>query len=294
MADFAFVRVERRGGCAWVTLDRPPLNLIVPEMIRGIKAAFEELREDPRVRAAVLTGSGRAMTAGMQLQFLRDLTAREAKAFIATLHDAIHTVHEAPFPTVCMMNGHCLGGGFELAMACDMRTAATEALMGLPEIRVGVPSVIEAALLPPLIGPARAAECLLTGESISARQALEWGLINRVAPSAELGQATAELIDRVLDCAPAAVRLQKELIIRWRNTNLRSAVEFGIDAFAQAYATEGDRGAAGGDAGLPRQAQAPLPLMTAMCPDGALNRAPRRVDDEAFSCCVMTGFARNM
>ena len=241
MADFEFVRVERRGGCAWVTLDRPPLNLIVPEMIRGIKAAFEELREDPRVRAAVLTGSGRAMTAGMQLQFLRDLTAREAKAFIATLHDAIHTVHEAPFPTVCMMNGHCLGGGFELAMACDMRTAATEALMGLPEIRVGVPSVIEAALLPPLIGPARAAECLLTGDSISARQALEWGLINRVAPSAELGQATAELIDRVLACAPAAVRLQKELIIRWRNTNLRSAVEFGIDAFAQAYATEEPR-----------------------------------------------------
>src|SRR6266852_4702908 len=132
MADFAFVRVERRGGCAWVTLDRPPLNLIVPEMVRGIKAAFE------------------------------------AKAFIATLHDAIHTVHEAPFPTVCMMNGHCLGGGFELAMACDMRTAAVEALMGLPEIRVGVPSVIEAALLPPLIGPARAAECLLTGDSISA------------------------------------------------------------------------------------------------------------------------------
>ena len=134
MADFAFVRVEQRGGCAWVTLDRPPLNLIVPEMIRGIKAAFEELREDPRVRAAVLTG-----------------------------------------------------------------------------------------------------------ESISARQALEWGLVNRVAPSAALGQATAELIDRVLECAPVAVRLQKELIIRWRNTNLRSAVEFGIDAFAQAYATEEPR-----------------------------------------------------
>ena len=81
----------------------------------------------------------------------------------------------------------------------------------------------------------------LAGDSISARQALEWGLINRVAPSAELGQATAELIDRVLECAPAAVRLQKELIIRWRNTNLRSAVEFGIDAFAQAYATEEPR-----------------------------------------------------
>src|SRR5437763_12707183 len=117
------------------------------------------------------------MTGGMQIEVLRDLTPSLAKAFITRLHEAIRAVHEAPFPTVCMMNGHCLGGGFELAMACDMRTAATGALMGLPEIRVGVPSVIEAALLPPLIGPARAAECLLTGESISARQALEWGLV---------------------------------------------------------------------------------------------------------------------
>lgn len=241
MSDLQFVRVERRGECAWVTLDRPPLNLIVPEMIRGIKAAFDELREDPRVRAAALTGSGRVTTAGMQLQFLRDLTAREAKAFIAMLHEAIHAVHEAPFPTVCMMNGHCLGGGFELAMACDMRTAATDALMGLPEIRVGVPSVIEAALLPRLIGPGRAAECLLTGESIRAGQALEWGIVNRVAPPAELERVTMALIDLILECAPAAVRLQKELIIRWRNTDLRSAVEYGVNAFAQAYATEEPR-----------------------------------------------------
>jgi enoyl-CoA hydratase len=236
-ADPPFVRVERRGGAVRVTLDRPPLNLIVPEMIRGIKTTFDELRADSRVRVVVLTGSGRAMTAGMQLQFLQDLSAREAKAFIGTLHDAIRAVHEAPFPTICMMNGHCLGGGFELAMACDLRVAAAEALMGLPEIRVGVPSVIEAALLPQLIGPARAAECLLTGESITAHRALEWGLVNRVVPLAQLEQATTELVDRILECSPTAVRLQKELIIRWRNTDLRSAVEYGINAFAQAYAT---------------------------------------------------------
>lgn len=241
MSDLTFVRVERRGGCSWVTLDRPPLNLMVPEMIRGVKAAFDDLRGDPRTRAAVLTGSGRAMTAGMDLQFLRDLTARQAKEFIATLHDAIHAVHEAPFPTVCMMNGTCLGGGFELAMACDMRTAAADTLVGLPEVRVGVPSVIEAALLPRLIGPGRAAEYLLTGQSITARQALEWGLVNRVTPSTGLERVTAELIDRILECSPSAVRLQKELIIRWRNTDLRSAVEYGINAFAQAYTTEEPR-----------------------------------------------------
>jgi len=240
-SEYAFVRVKRRGGCAWVTLDRPPLNLIVPEMIRGIKAAFDDLREDPKVCAVVLTGNGRATTAGMQLQFLRELPARDAKAFIASLYEAIHAVHEAPFPTVCMINGACLGGGFELAMACDIRTAATDALMGLPEVRVGVPSVIQAALLPLLIGPGRAAEYLLTGESIRAHQALEWGLVNRVAPAGELHRVTTEIVDRMLACAPSAIRLQKELMIRWRNTNLRSAVEYGINAFAQAYATDEPR-----------------------------------------------------
>ncbi|HEV8439012.1 MAG TPA: enoyl-CoA hydratase-related protein [Methylomirabilota bacterium] len=236
-----FVRLERRDRCAWVTLDRPPLNLIIPEVIEGLKAVFAELREDPRVRAAVLTGSGRAMTAGMQLEFLRELTTGQAKAFITTLHEAIHAVHEAPFPTVCMINGPCLGGGFELAMACDMRTAATHARMGLPEIRVGVPSVIEAALLPGLIGPARAAECLFTGESITAQQALDWGLVNRVAPAAELETVTTELVGRIVECAPSALRLQKELIIHWRNTDLKSAVEYGINAFAQSYATDEPR-----------------------------------------------------
>jgi enoyl-CoA hydratase len=235
MADF--VRVEREGACAWVTLDRPPLNLIVPEMVEGIRRTFETLRRDPGVRAAVITGAGRATTAGMQLQVLRELTPGGAKTFIASLHEAIALVHDAPFPTVCMVNGACLGAGFELAMACDLRTASTEALLGLPEIRVGIPSVIEAALLPGLVGPGRAAEMLLTGDPVPARQALDWGLVNRVAPPGELRAATVALVGRVLDCAPTAVRLQKELMVRWRDTDLRTAVEYGVNAFAQSFTT---------------------------------------------------------
>ena len=232
-----FVRVEREGACAWVTLDRPPLNLIVPEMVEGIRSAFEFLRRDSGVRAAVITGAGRATTAGMQLQVLRDLAPAGAKAFIASLHEAIALVHDAPFPTVCMVNGACLGAGFELAMACDLRTAATETILNLPEIRISIPSMIEAALLPDFMDPSRTAEILLTGESVTARQALDWGLVNRVTPAAELRAVTAELVGRILDCAPTAVRLQKELIVRWRNTDQRTAVEYGVNAFAQSFVT---------------------------------------------------------
>jgi enoyl-CoA hydratase/carnithine racemase len=236
-----FVRVEERQGCAWVILDRPPLNLIVPEMVAGLKAAFQMLARDSSVRAAIVTGAGRAMTAGMQLQFLLGLPADGARAFITSLHEAIEAVHEAPFPTVAMVNGACLGAGFELAMACDLRTAAAGAPLGLPEVRVGIPSVIEAALLPALIGPGRAAEILLTGDSVTAETALAWGLVNRVAPAAELERVTLDLAGRIVACGPAAIRLQKELIIRWRDTDLRSAIEAGIDAFARSYATDEPR-----------------------------------------------------
>jgi enoyl-CoA hydratase/carnithine racemase len=240
----ALVRVEMKKGCAWVTLDRPPLNLIVPELISEMRAAFDALSLDPSVRVAVVTGAGRAFTAGMQVQVLRDLTPVTAKSLITSLHEAIHAVHDAPFPTLAMVNGPCLGAGFELAMACDLRVAAAGAQLGLPEVKVGAPSVIEAALLPALVGPGRAAEMLLTGESVAAEQALEWGLVNRVAPADKLEAVTAELVEKILACAPPAVRLQKELMVRWRNTDLASAVRIGINAFAQNYATGEAREAA--------------------------------------------------
>jgi enoyl-CoA hydratase len=232
------VGVEMRDGCAWVTLDRPPLNLLTPELIRVLGETFRRLVRDPAVGGAVITGTGRAMTGGMQVQVLRDLDTAGAKALITSLQEAIELVHDAPFPTVCMMNGACLGAGFELAMACDLRVAAAGAVMGLPEIRVGVPSVIQAALLPALVGPGRAAELLLTGESVTAEQALAWGLVNRVAPREQLAAVTAGLVDRMLGCSPTAVRLQKELIARWRTTDLRTAIAYGVNAFAQTYAND--------------------------------------------------------
>ena len=240
----AFVRIEERHGAAWITLDRAPLNLIVPELIAELREAVEQLARDETVRAAVITGAGRAFTAGMQVQVLRDLTPVSAKALITSLQEAIHAVHDAPFPTIAMVNGACLGAGFELAMACDLRVAAAGAPMGLPEVKVGAPSVIQAALLPALVGPGRAAEMLLTGESVSAEQAFEWGLVNRVAPADKLEAVTEELAQRILACAPSAIRLQKELIVRWRNADLSSAIRFGINAFAQSYATDEPREAA--------------------------------------------------
>ena len=240
MADAA-LRVERAGGAAWCTLDRPPLNLLEPGLIRAVRAVFEALAGERATRVVVLTGSGRVFTAGMDVRVLRDLDTARAREMITALHDAIDAVHRAPFPVIAAVNGACLGAGFELALACDLRVAVAGAPLGLPEIRVGVPSVIQAALLPPLVGPGRAAELLLTGEPITAERAHAWGLVNDVVPAERLRATVQARVDTILACGPEAVRLQKELIVRWRATDLTTAVRSGIDAFTAAYATDEPR-----------------------------------------------------
>src|SRR5205809_2429739 len=203
--------VERAGGAAWCTLDRPPLNLLEPGLIDAVRATLDALAADRVTRVAILTGGGRAFTAGMDVRVLRDLDTARAKDLITALHGAIDAVHQAPFPVIAAVNGPCLGAGFELALACDLRVAAAGASFGLPEVRVGVPSVIQAALLPPMVGPGRAAEMLLTGAAITAEQALDWGLVNRVVAADRLRAAAEELAAAILAGGPEAIRLQKEL-----------------------------------------------------------------------------------
>ena len=245
MSDAELVRIERAGALARVTLHRPPLNLLMLPLIEALADAFASLAGDRSVRAVVLRGSGRAFCAGMDVHVLRGLGVASAKHLITRLQRAIGSVHQAPFPVVASLGGPALGAGFELAIACDLRIAASGALLGLPEVRVGVPSVIEAALLPSLVGPGRAAEILLSGEAVTADAAVAWGLVNRVVPAGELDAAVTRAVDAILAGAPEAIRLQKELIIRWRHTDLATAVQYGISAFATAYATgEPQEGAA--------------------------------------------------
>ena len=226
----ATLTIERDGGVVRCTLDRPPLNLLEPELIRALRDAFRGLAADPSVRVAVITGRGRAFTAGMDVHVLAGLDVAGAKRLITGLHEAIQSVLAA-------VKGHALGAGFELALACDLRIAARGATFGLPEVRVGVPSVIEAALLAPTIGPGRAAELLLCGESVGSDDALAWGLVNRVVAAEDLPAALDATVNKILAGAPAAIRLQKELMIRWRSTDLATAVEYGVNAFAVSYAS---------------------------------------------------------
>jgi enoyl-CoA hydratase/carnithine racemase len=131
-----------------------------------------------------------------------------------------------------------LGAGLELAAACDLRVASARSVFGMPEVQIGIPSVVEAALLPRLIGQGRARRLLLTGESIGADQALAWGLIDAVAPHQELDRAVDRLAAPILAAGPQAVRLQKALILDWEELPTTAAVQRGIDCFVSAFDTD--------------------------------------------------------
>jgi enoyl-CoA hydratase/carnithine racemase len=231
------VQVARENGVARLTLERPPLNVLTPALIDALGAAFRELGADPSLRVVVLAGSGRAFSAGVDVGAMRDLDAAGARALIGGLRATIRALEEVPVPTIARLHGHVLGGALELVLACDLRIAAASCRLGMPEITVGIPSVIQAALLPGLIGWGRTAELLLGGQPVDAREAERWGLVNRAVEEPALDAEVDAWVERLRALPPDAVRLQKALLARWRRVDLDTAVALSTDVFARAYAT---------------------------------------------------------
>jgi enoyl-CoA hydratase/carnithine racemase len=235
---------ERRAGpVAVVTVDNQRrLNCLSTPLIVGLAEAFARLGADETLRAAVLTGAGdRAFIGGADLNELKSLTADTARVFITRLHHACRAIRACPVPVIARIGGFCLGAGLELAASCDLRAAAEGAQLGMPEVQMGIPSVIEAALLPGLIGWGRTRELLLTGAMVSAAEALTMGLVQKVAPAAGLDAAVEAWIDAIGAAPPGAVRAQKALMSRWERASLDEAIYAGIDALSDAYATDEPR-----------------------------------------------------
>ena len=214
-------------------------NAIGPGVIAGLTDACAELAGDDDLRAVVLAGAGgRTFAAGADVNTMAGLTPDSARAFIAALHDAIDAVRRLPVPVIAAVRGHCLGAAVELAAACDFRAGDTTAVIAMPEVRVGIPSVIEAALLPGLVGWGAAREMLLTGREYGAAEAAEIGFLQTVTAPPDLDAAVDAWLDAILACGPAAVRNQKALLNKWQEMPLIEAVAVSIDAFAASFETD--------------------------------------------------------
>ena len=233
------IRVAVEDGVAVLTFDRPEVrNALNLETVREGEAALARLASDAAVGALIVTGGGdQAFVSGADINDLRDRTRDEGLAAINS--SFFVTVERFPRPTIAAVNGYALGGGCELALACDLRIAADTAKFGQPELGLGIiPGAGATQRLPRVVGLGRAKHLILTGEIIDAAAALEIGLVSAVVPAGELATAARALARRVLRQGPLAARLAKIAI----NASARVDLDSGllIETLAQAVCYQSD------------------------------------------------------
>jgi len=231
------VSIQLEGSTAVLTLEgRTDLNLLGLELFQRLNDGLDEVAADSNITTLVLRGAGeRAFSAGVDLHEMRDLTPKTAEEFIRAMHRAMRKVLTLPIPAIAAINGPCLGGALELILACDLRIASEDSIFGLPEVLVGVPSVIEASLLPKTIGLGRARRLIITGESIMSQAALDMGLVDRVVPKDAVNSAAMEAAERFRSISPQVLAAQKDIIFKWLELGYEQGAEYSIKAFALGF-----------------------------------------------------------
>jgi enoyl-CoA hydratase len=225
---------------AYITINNArKLNTLNSALMKDFAAICQELAHHQALRAVVVTGAGdKAFVGGADIDEMATLGPDSARTFITLLHGCCNALRKLPVPVIARIQGYALGGGLELAAACDLRVASDTAVFGMPEVKLGIPSVVEAALLPALVGWGRTRHMLLLGESFTATEAATWGLVERVVPTHQLDDVVESFIQSILRAGARAVRLQKNLIRSWEDLPLHAAIEAGIDAFVAAWETQ--------------------------------------------------------
>ena len=232
--------VELEDAVARIFLNRPEkANALNSAMLSTLAAALESL-DLATLRVVVIAGRGRNFCGGADAAELKGLDPQTAPMFVTRIHEVCKAIRALPVPVVAKLHGAVIGAGLEIAAACDLRVAAEGTKFSMPEVRLGIPSVVEAALLPRLMGSGRAAWLVLTGEPIDAGRALEWGLIEEVSPDADL--AAQKLVKSLLAGSPQALREQKRLLQLWDEAPLATAVAASIEAFRRTTISSKEQG----------------------------------------------------
>ncbi|MDR6226036.1 enoyl-CoA hydratase-related protein [Desmospora profundinema] len=234
----AYLKVTRRGPVGWIQLDRPRvLNALNRSLIRELVQTLEEMGQDDDVRVAVITGGERVFAAGADIGEMAASTSVDM--LIADPFDDWNRIRRFPKPLIASVSGFALGGGCELALACDLIVASETARLGQPEIQLGViPGAGGTQRLTRALGKVRAMEMVLTGEPITAQEAHAAGLVNRVVPVENLEAETMKLAESLADKAPIALRLGKEAVRRAAEHGLDEALDYEQKLFFFLFGTE--------------------------------------------------------
>lgn len=237
MATDPGIEVKTQDGIATVLLDgEKSVNIFGRSLLTQLVRALTDLRQRTEPRLVILTGpGGGSFLGGMNIAEMAQFDPVSAREFITLLHQACHCLRELPVPSIARIEGFCLGGGMELAAACDLRIGATGSRYGMPEVQVGLPSVIEARLLPTLIGWGKTRELLYRGHLIDAAEAHRIGFLQAVVPVGDLDATLAQWTGDILRAEPGAIRTQKRLIEQWIETPPGVGIQASIDAFAATF-----------------------------------------------------------
>lgn len=208
------VQLKKEPPLGWIYLNRPDkLNAINEQLMKDLRQAVDELVADDQIRVIIITGQGKAFSAGADISQFKTLNGLTAWEFAKKGRELMDYIENLPKPTIAMINGYALGGGLELAMACDIRIAAEEAQVGLPEITLGIyPGFGGTQRLIRLIGKGKAMEMMMTGDRIPAREAERLGLVNKVVPLTELEKETRNFAIKLAEKPPVALKLIKLLV----------------------------------------------------------------------------------
>jgi enoyl-CoA hydratase len=229
------------GAVATVTINRPKaLNALNQETLEEMLRCFRELAQNQAVRVVIVTGGGdKAFVAGADIAFMEKLSPLAARCFAMLGQQVLSTIENVPQPVIAAVNGFALGGGCELALACDIRLASENARFGQPEVNLGVlPGFAGTQRLPRLIGRGRANELLFTGDIIDAQEAARIGLVNRVVPQAQLLTSCREMAEKIASRGPVAVRLCKEAVNNGVEVDLARACQYEVDQFALCFTSD--------------------------------------------------------
>ena len=233
--EYSSIEVQHEAGIATITFNRPKaLNALNGQTLRELAAALEDIAGNEEIRVLILTGAGeKAFVAGADITEIRQLSPLAAKKFAGLGQQTIDRLQHLPIPVIAAVNGFALGGGCEMALACDFIFASETATFGLPEINLGIiPGFGGTQRLPRLVGANLARELIFTGRYLSAQEALAIGLVNRCHPTDELLAKTRETAKQIAAKGKASLRAAKEAIRQGLNTDLETGLAIERDAFA--------------------------------------------------------------
>ncbi|HEX9999702.1 MAG TPA: enoyl-CoA hydratase-related protein [Actinoplanes sp.] len=234
-----FVKLEITGGIGTIRLDRPPMNALNNQVQEELRTAAHAATGDDEVKAVIVYGGEKVFAAGADIAEFTKVTYQEMLARVVELSTAFDSVARIPKPVVAAVTGYALGGGCELALACDWRVVATDAKLGQPEIKLGlIPGAGGSQRLARLIGPARAKDLIFSGRMVDAEEALRIGLADRVAPAADVYSTAVRLVQPYVTGPSLALRAAKQAVDGGLSVDLASGLALESQLFAGLFATE--------------------------------------------------------